>query len=227
MGGYQMKTNRWMCSSRSRHSIVALLSIVLLFGGLPAVTATDAQKAAKPLLEKNVGARAVAMPRSVVWGRSRNKEVVLKLAFKTPVRPTAIEIGRDHPNGTRIAARFAGCAVPLNLGMEPESEVFDDLGELHDDYDIQVGEHDFDADGTPELVVAVGDHSTELHVRVLKYSAPSSPDDACRDENWSIIGSFYGQTKAYVDGSKIELPFGSQGLFQEYKLVGGRFVETN
>ena len=34
---------------------------------------------------------------------------------------------------------------------------------------------DFDRDGRPELIVAVGDDSTELYINVFKYEPPRKP----------------------------------------------------
>ena len=90
-----------------------------------------------------------------------------------------------------------------------------------------MAEHDFDHDGTPEIVVAVGDGLANLVVNVVKYHAPSSSKDAKRLENWSVVGSFTGQQKAQIEGDTITLPIGSQGLYKEYTWVKRKFFETN
>jgi hypothetical protein len=64
-------------------------------------------------------------------------------------------------------------------------------------------------------------------VNVIKYHAPKSDKDASRQENWSLIGSFTGQEKAYIKGDAITLPYGSQGLYDEYTGVKDKFVKTN
>jgi hypothetical protein len=92
---------------------------------------------------------------------------------------------------------------------------------------VQVAEHDFDRDGTPEIVVAVGDGLINLVVNVVSYHAPQSMKDVGRVENWSLVGSFTGQQKALIQGDTISLPYGSQGLYEEYTWVKQKFIKTN
>lgn len=168
------------------------------------------------LLERAVKGKAVKMPHSVVWGKQGTADAVLKLRYRGRVKPDALVIGRDHPNGVRFLALFPRDGVNLPLAFGKEFGGFDEYGELKRGYFIQAANYDFDGDGEPEIIVAVGDGLTDLAMNVLRFRAPMSPANAGRVENWTRVGSFYGQAKAVVEGRKIVLPVGSQGLFEEY-----------
>lgn len=105
-------------------------------------------------------------------------------------------------------------------------EGFNKWGEINQGYYVQVAEHDFDSDDVPEIVVAVGNEMFDMELKVVKYHAPQSLNNAGRQENWELIGSFSGQDKAYLQQDTIELPVGVQGLFEEYTLVKGKFFQT-
>jgi len=196
-------------------------------GGQEAVQLAQASDDAKlpPLV--------ISLDNSVLLGASGfndGEDAVLPLHFRAGVKPRFLRVGRDHPNGTRFAVYFDRVGLPLPVDFKPLSSVaFDDLGFLAVDngYYIQAGEHDFDGDGEPEIVVAVGNGSTELVVDVIKYHPPASSVDAGRIENWELLGVFEGQQPARVEGASLILPYGSQGLYEEETLVKGKFVRTN
>ena len=178
------------------------------------------------LLQLVVNSRLKPMPGSRVWGKTSSKDIVFPLHYHSHVKPSYLLIGRDHPNGMRFLAMFPGYGVNLPLKFENEFEGFNEDGELKQGYYIQVAEHDFDHDGIPEIIIAVGDGSVDLSINVVKYHAPQSAQDADREANWSLIGLYWGQAKAEIRGDTIWIPIGSQGLYDEYTWVKGKFVKT-
>ena len=178
------------------------------------------------LLQLVVNSRLKPMPGSKFWGKTSSKDIVFPLHYHSHVKPTYLLIGRDHPNGIRFLAMFPGYGVKLPLKYEDRFNGFNDDGELKQGYYIQVAEHDFDHDGIPEIIVAIGDGSVDLSINIIKYHAPQSAQDADREANWSLIGSYWGQAKAEIRGDTIEIPIGSQGLYDEYTWVKGKFIKT-
>lgn len=179
------------------------------------------------LLQQLTKNQIQTIPNSRIWGKTSFDDLTFELNYQSTVRPTALVVGRDHPNGTKILALFPGYGVHLPLKFADDFGGFDEFGEINKGYYVQVAEHDFDNDGTPEIVVAVGDGLIDLTVNIVKYHAPLSPEDAGRDENWELAGSFTGQEKALIDGATISLPYGSQGLYTEYTWIKKKFIQTN
>lgn len=178
------------------------------------------------LLQKMTNNQIKAIPNSVIWGKKSFDNVTLKLNYTSEIRPTELTIGLNHPNGIRILALFPGCGVNLPLKYEKDFGGINEYGDLNKGYYIQIAEHDFDNDGAPEIIIAVGDGLTDLAVNIVKYHAPQSSKDAGSDKNWSLVGSFTGQEKAIIEEDSISLPYGSQGLFTKYKLAKNKFIKT-
>ncbi len=179
------------------------------------------------LLKQLVNNQIQSIPKSKVWGKSSFDDVIFELNYQSKVRPTELIIGQDHPNGTKILAIFPRYGVHLPLQFADDFEGFNEFGDINEGYYLQVAEHDFDNDGEPEIVVAVGDGLVNLSINIVKYHAPLSTEDAGRDENWELVGTFSGQENAVMDGNTISLPYGSQGLFTEYTWVKNKFIQTN
>ena len=50
-------------------------------------------------------------------------------------------------------------------------------------------------------------------------------ENVCRNANWELIGNFTGQDIAFIiNENTIQLPFGGQGLFDEYIFVNNKFI---
>jgi hypothetical protein len=96
-------------------------------------------------------------------------------------------------------------------------------GELEENYFIQIATYDFDGDKNPEIIVAVGDGLVNLNVNVFKFIAPLNQLNASKEENWKLIGNFQGQEQIIIENKKISVPYGSQGLFDEYIYSNGKF----
>ena len=82
---------------------------------------------------------------------------------------------------------------------------------------MELTEYDFDKDGKNELVIAYGTPG-ELLFKISIYKINKS--------GAKEIGSFEGQSNCWFEKNKVKLPYGSQGLYWEYTLMNGRFMQT-
>lgn len=82
---------------------------------------------------------------------------------------------------------------------------------------LQVAEYDFDNDGTSEIVIIYGDGISDMTTLIYKRN----------NNKYEEIGNINtGQKKCFFSFKTITLPFGSQGLYFEYKLLNGKFIKT-
>jgi Effector-associated domain 11 len=162
---------------------------------------------------------------TVLW-RMADGEKALPLNFSsvnTPdelVASVVMQIGEP-----KFMLRFndTGFGFSLYLEMGDSTDAF-----FHQKgYYFQIAEHDFDGDNNPEIIVAYGDHLIDLHINIFKYHAPQSAAAIERPQNYELVARLQGQENSVLEGNKIILPFGSQGLFEEYAWVDGKFVQTN
>ena len=206
---------------RSSSSILIEFALVALSSG----RAAEAQ-----LLRERVNGNLKPIPGAKTWGRTPDKDVSLPLRYRARVRPTELIVGRDHPNGTRLLAlfprsklEFTGVELPVNFAKGFQG--FDDYGDLKPGYTVEVVQRDFSHRGAPEILVAVGDGRTELALNIVQYHAPKLARNAGSPKNWSVIGSFSGQTSAEIQGGVIQIPTGSQGRRKTYQWIKGKFLE--
>lgn len=80
--------------------------------------------------------------------------------------------------------------------------------------------------GIPELVLVAGDDVIDLVVNILKYKPSSKRGHVPQSLDWQLLGSFSGQRHVDIEKNTITLPYGSQGLFDEYRLIKGKFVKS-
>jgi hypothetical protein len=191
---------------------VALLAIA----GLLAVPASFGAQSAF-LLVRTAKGRPLPQPYPLIWNGSPRGEQ-RPLTVRMYGKPSSLMVTRDEPEGVRIGVTHAKGFQFLPVHFGREFAGFDNKRNLKRGYVIHALEHDFDGDKIPEVVVAVGDGLVNLAVNVFRFTAPNK---------WTRIGSFEGQQKAIVEGGTIVLPYGSQGLFQEHRWKGGKFVETS
>lgn len=161
---------------------------------------------------------------SKIWGKKDLSEITMKLHFKCKIKPNEAVLRPDHPNSTELLMVFKGCAV--NLWDFIKSSGIEDYGGLNEGFWVQIGEYDFDNDLNPEIVVAIGNGLDELSISVFKFHPPINAIDACKQENWELLGTFEGQSRAVINKGRIELPYGSAGLCTEWTFVHGKFVRT-
>lgn len=168
----------------------------------------------------------------MVWGKESTEDVTTELKFNSKVKPISLTVGYDTPNGIEYDIRFENAIVNLRYKLrfgndETSFSGVNEFGDCAERYYVSVATHDFDGDKNPEIIVAVGDGLTNLWTNVVKYHPPSKEEDAIRLENWSIVASFGGQDKIYINADVITIPIGSQGNFIEYTWVKRKFIKTN
>ncbi|MCB9810514.1 hypothetical protein H6777_00010 [Candidatus Nomurabacteria bacterium] len=168
----------------------------------------------------------------LVWGKENVADVTTDLKFKAKVKPKSLTVGYDSPNGIKFNLLFEKAIVNLRYVMEFGNEKtpfygLSEFGDCMERYYVSIAIHDFDGDKNPEIIVVVGDGLLDLWANVIKYHPPSKEEDAIRTENWTTVASFGGQDKIYVENGVITVPIGSQGLYEEYTWVNGKFVKTN
>ncbi len=196
---------------------VAVFLLIALFHPVVA----DAQP-----LYLQTGRSVRPFPKAGTWHAGATKDVLVRLQCrKCAVKPTAILLGQRQPHGVNIVALFGDYAFDLPVDFGEEADGFDDHGDLKPDWRVQAAVHDFDGDGVPEVLIAVGDGLVTLTVHVFAYDDPGSEKDLFQNSNWRLIGRIWGQEKAIVRGRSIEVPIGSQGLFERHEYRDGRFVE--
>lgn len=163
----------------------------------------------------------------IIWGKENNSDISLPLYFKTNPSPSSLTVGYKTQAGTKLVAVYdkLDFGVDLSDVLTIESGL-NEYGEIIEDYYIEIANYDFDNDGNCEIIIVVGNGSFDLWVNVLKYHPPQKIEDANRIENWSVILSCYGQQSIEVVENIIQVPIGSQGLFDEYVLKNGQFEKT-
>lgn len=87
-----------------------------------------------------------------------------------------------------------------------------------EDYDteslmISVYEYDFDKDGLPEIMVVDSPEFSIVNIHIYRYSNGLS----------ELVGNLFGQFGIFLEDNLITLPYGSQGLVDEYLYKDGSF----
>lgn len=82
----------------------------------------------------------------------------------------------------------------------------------YEKYKIQISCVDLDEDGKKEIFISIGNGSSELETLIYYFVLESNL-------MFELCGRIYGQEKMLVDINTgiIETPYGSQGLYEEYK----------
>lgn len=129
--------------------------------------------------------------------------------------PTTFVLKRDTPNGTKIAAYYGDSGENLGQNLPAGMAGFNEYGDIEDGFVVQVAAVDLDADGVPEIIVASGDQAAILTATVFVFKA--EPDE--HGARFANAGLIEAQNKLEIgqDGS-IMAPYGSQGLFSQYRL---------
>ncbi|HVO45865.1 MAG TPA: hypothetical protein VMT29_05965 [Steroidobacteraceae bacterium] len=165
----------------------------------------------------------LALAGSVFWDGTA-QPASIQYTGKSQYRPR-LTLRLASPNGFGLFADYekGSASIPVNL---PEG-CDDGGGDLKSGCYGQLGLAQFDRDGNPDIVVAFGDGNMNLHVNVIRYHPPGSAGDVSRSENWELIGSFEGQSKALLSAADIQLPIGSNGSGNRFVFADGRFLDFN
>ena len=148
-----------------------------------------------------------------------DKEIQIQLKDKQ----NTIYFGKDHPNGIKIRLIEGNKAaqVPLEEIMDG---ILDEYGEFNDiDNDVmQVGTHDFNNDNIDELIVTIGDNLSYGQVWIYSYH---EVDDILKINPFHLELTKSFQDQIRINKNKIQIPYGSQGLFEEYVWVEDGFYQ--
>ncbi|URJ36731.3 hypothetical protein MF625_001173 [Paenibacillus polymyxa] len=136
-----------------------------------------------------------------------------------------IVLGLDHPNGVKVQVvdHALGQGWNISLPSIEGSSPFDEFGNLLPGYSLAVKEHDFTQDGTPEIVLVASDGQADMYVWILTYNFMASEQGTNPLE---LLWSGIGQSDILMSGNHFLLPYGSQGLYEEYKYANGVFVKN-
>ncbi|KAA9005908.1 hypothetical protein F4V43_07505 [Paenibacillus spiritus] len=135
-------------------------------------------------------------------------------------------LGEEYPNGVKSLVVFpsSGRAWSLDPGDYEDSSAFDNYGDLQSGYRLQAGVYDFDGDGTNELLLAAGDLQTDSSLWVFSF------DDAADPEQGNPLTqqlALNGQTYFALEGNMLQVPYGSQGLYEAFRYEGNKFVKVS
>jgi hypothetical protein len=196
-----------------------LLAVAALLG----VTTATSAHFVEPILFTISKGRLSAIEGGLVYSKgnvARSENLTMTLSLRMPKNraPVQIIVSARTGKGIRLSAIQGKTTSPLPLKFEEGFEGINRSGDMEPGYTLRVVEHDFDGDKVPEVVVAVGDGLVNLAVNVFKAAGANT---------WKRVGDFEGQQRAILERDTIVLPYGSQGLFSEYRWKGGKFVQTN
>jgi len=80
---------------------------------------------------------------------------------------------------------------------------------------ISVYEYDFDKDGLPEIMVVDSPDFWVVNIHIYRYSNGLT----------ELVGNLFGQFGIFLEANMISLPYGSQGLIDEYLYKEGSFFQ--
>lgn len=169
------------------------------------------------------------LDRTITWNHPEEFFAAssLDLEFEAPIKPDRLIVKRASQAGMDYLVMFENLNIASYLPTDFENDCIDESSEIVESCFVQAGTHDFDADGLPEIILAVGDGFVNLQVNVFSYHPPARPADAIRTENWELIGNFSGQSKVVIKGKSVIIPFGSQGLEQKMVFIDRSFFEID
>ncbi|MBE4907866.1 hypothetical protein IMZ08_07340 [Bacillus luteolus] len=135
----------------------------------------------------------------------------------------SIVLGLDTPNGIKAQVHINSINTAFNLALDSESDYspFDEFGELLPGFELYATGHDFDSDGTDEVVVAISDGLVETYYWVFSYNFV-----ALEYGDNPLEPVFYGEAQSDIilEGNTLTVPYGSQGLFDSYIYSNGEFI---
>lgn len=171
---------------------------------------------ASPSLETS----EISLMNFLIWDTSdQDKELPLNLDGET----AALVIGNDSPNGVNLRVFIDSMDSGWKLELPTDGNgPFDEFGDLLSGFSIYLKDYDFDKDGTPEVVVAASNQLDQTFVWVFGYNFVALENDMTPLD---LLLHAEGQSDINIIDNKITLPYGSQGLFEEYIYSNGAFTE--
>ena len=166
---------------------------------------------------------------SVTYDPDMNyKELYLPIHFKAPFAPRGVIAGPDHPNSMQLTLDFGSRRDNIFYvasNIQGPYKFLDEFDDLLPGFYYQVGYYDFQHNGIPELVVALGNGSDKLQVTVLRFSPPKRRRDEDSEDNWKVVGSLTGKSYAQVIAGAIVMPSNKPGASVVYSWTNGRFTK--
>ncbi|MBC6972775.1 hypothetical protein H9I32_10345 [Bacillus sp. Xin] len=151
----------------------------------------------------------------------KDKEIPIKLKDGK----ANLLFGKDHPNGIKIELikNDSAVQIPLEQIQDGILNEFGDLDNPHT-YSIQVATYDFNDDKNEEIIISIGDNLTDGQIWVYSYHPV---DDILKINPFHLEMTDYYQRKIIINKDTISLPYGSQGLFNEYVWHKNSFLKRN
>jgi len=155
-------------------------------------------------------------------GDKKEEEVYIGMAYPGRISGSQLtikDIKKDPITGYMKNINLMG----LIYGDAQKNGIFDIYFSIHtglaqEDQCLQIGLVDFDNDGIPEIIVAVGSHNP-AYAYILKYTGEG-------EYFYKIIGRIQGQYIFLVSPTKAFLaPYGSRGFCKVYIYKNGKFIQ--
>jgi hypothetical protein len=210
-----------MCKILPKNVIKILLIFLVVFlltscGNNSTVTPTNSNISRK--IDENLLLGIDGDKSFALWDFTKGRESSdLVFDINKNIKNISIELGLDSPNGTKATIVMGHNGYNLIvLSKQLLKSAFDKYGELNDGYYIQASIFDFDKDGDNEVVLSIGNKSTELGLSIFKYA----------NNDFNQIGYIEGQSQAYInkDGA-IEIYNSTGNLLNTYKWNGVEFTK--
>jgi hypothetical protein len=116
-----------------------------------------------------------------------------------------------------ISINFTLKGVELNYNNSKIIQNILNIEETDDWTILQVCAYDFDKNNINELIIAYDDMSINLNINIFNRN----------NGKYSSIGVFEGQAKCILEKNQFIMPYGSQGLFEQYTFRLGAIYKSN
>ncbi|GKS12417.1 hypothetical protein YDYSY3_34170 [Paenibacillus chitinolyticus] len=114
------------------------------------------------------GKSEITLRNFLIWGTSeKNKQLQLKLDGEK----ASIVVSSNTPNGIKLRVVIDSMQTGWELDLPTNQDSpFDDFGNLKDGFSLYLKDHDFDGDGTPEVLAAASNQTDQTFVWVFGYN---------------------------------------------------------
>ena len=132
-----------------------------------------------------------------------------------------LEVGMNTQAGMKAMLVIDGKGINLMDKCIVPKDALDYGGDLKEGYKIEVGIKDLNNDNCKDIVIACGDGIQELEVNIILLQ------DLAGEITINHIGNIFGQRYiTFNDDGTIEKSYGSQGLFDTYKIDGSKIIDN-